>query len=441
MELDDLIDSSLREPHMVVGYALSRRLHALFPDMAIIHGTMPMFNVQAYAQAGLCTMTARDSPYPMWITYWAGPEHGNLDRPYQAMFDVRWEDEALTVLIVHWGGDHEQYHYFLLARSDEVARLFHRTVCMFNTQVADDELLVFDVNGWNKDELLFAAIKNATLDALVLRGSLKEDILSDVMRFFGARETYAEYNVPWKRGVLFVGPAGNGKTHAIKALINVLGETCIYVRTFGGGGPGDQMAIREIFGRARMVAPCVMVLEDLDSLITPQNRSYFLNELDGFAGNDGLLTLATTNHPERLDPAIVDRPSRFDRKYPFDLPELEERQRYIDQWNGGLREALRLSPEAIGRLAEETAEFSFAYLKELFLSSTMRWIESAGARSMDEVMEEQAPVLREQMASVVELTSDPGYGISMPMMGHHRPAMHHMGNYRPHGQGPDEIPL
>ena len=130
-------------------------------------------------------------------------------------------------------------------------------------------------------------------------------------------------------------------------------QKCIYVKTFSAGAP-DQMGIRAIFEKARELAPCLLVLEDLDSLITPNNRSYFLNELDGFAGNEGVLTLATTNHPERLDPAILDRPSRFDRKYPFPLPEREERLAYIANWNHTLRPALRLSAEGIDRVADAT---------------------------------------------------------------------------------------
>jgi len=90
-------------------------------------------------------------------------------------------------------------------------------------------------------------------------------------------------------------------------------------------------------------------------------------EPDGFAGNTGILTLATTNHPERLDPAIVDRPSHFDRKYLFDLPAVEERHAYIAQWNRSLQPALRLSGAAVAAIAARTDDFSFAYLKELFI--------------------------------------------------------------------------
>lgn len=69
-----------------------------------------------------------------------------------------------------------------------------------------------------------------------------------------------------------------------------------------------------VFGKAREMAPCVLILEDLDALINDRNRSYFLNQLDGFEANDGIIVIGTTNHFERLDPAISTRPSRFDRK-------------------------------------------------------------------------------------------------------------------------------
>jgi SpoVK/Ycf46/Vps4 family AAA+-type ATPase len=158
-----------------------------------------------------------------------------------------------------------------------------------------------------------------------LKGHLKQDILDDLKQFFVSHALYDQYGIPWKRGILFVGPPGNGKTHAVKAIINSLAQPCLYVKSFRAEYRTDEDNIRHVFERARKSAPCILVLEDLDSLLTQQNRSFFLNELDGFAANVGIVTLATTNHPERLDPSILDRPSRFDRKHPFDLPELPER--------------------------------------------------------------------------------------------------------------------
>lgn len=77
---------------------------------------------------------------------------------------------------------------------------------------------------------------------------------------------------------------------------------------------GDEWGIHLVFEKAREAAPCVVVLEDLDSLITDANRSFFLNQLDGLTGNDGLLVIGSTNHFDRLDPGLSSRPSRFDRK-------------------------------------------------------------------------------------------------------------------------------
>ena len=77
---------------------------------------------------------------------------------------------------------------------------------------------------------------------------------------------------------------------------------------------GDEGGIAAVFEKARQLSPCVIVLEDLDSLIDDQNRSFFLNQVDGLEGNDGLLMIGTTNHFDRLDPGLSTRPSRFDRK-------------------------------------------------------------------------------------------------------------------------------
>jgi AAA+ superfamily predicted ATPase len=153
----------------------------------------------------------------------------------------------------------------------------------------------------------------------------------------------------------------------------------------------------EVFTRARMTTPCVLVLEDLDSMIDESNRAFFLNELDGFHSNTGLVVLATTNHPEKLDSSILDRPSRFDRKYYFRLPADAERRAYIARWNGELQPEMRLTEKGMGRVVKETHDFSFAYLKELFVTSMVQWISSSGILSMDEVLLAQTNLLRSQM--------------------------------------------
>ena len=77
----------------------------------------------------------------------------------------------------------------------------------------------------------------------------------------------------------------------------------LYVKSFRSWR-GEEGAMADVFGKARQVSPCVIILEDLDALINDYNRSFFLNQLDGLENNDGILVVATTNHLERIDPAL-----------------------------------------------------------------------------------------------------------------------------------------
>ncbi len=54
--------------------------------------------------------------------------------------------------------------------------------------------------------------------------------------------------------------------------------------------------IRAVFMKARQMSPCLVILEDIDTVIGAMNRSYFFNEVDGLEDNDGILMIATTNH-------------------------------------------------------------------------------------------------------------------------------------------------
>lgn len=59
---------------------------------------------------------------------------------------------------------------------------------------------------------------------------------------------------------------------------------------------GNHTCVQEIFTKARRMAPCLLVFEDIDSLVEDNVKSYFLNEMDGLEDNDGILVVATTNY-------------------------------------------------------------------------------------------------------------------------------------------------
>jgi len=195
--------------------------------------------------------------------------------------------------------------------------------------------------------------------------------------------------ITWKRGILLLGPPGNGKTESLKALINSTPQKALYVKSFSSAA-GSEFAVRQIFEHARQFAPCILIIEDIDSMVTEHVKSFFLNELDGLVRNQGVLTIATTNHPERIDDAILNRPSRFDVKYDFALPNETLRKQFSFKWIKKARESTsevenlfaRTDDEAIaGDIAKRTEGWSFAFLKELFVSFLLRY---AHDKSLDE---------------------------------------------------------
>lgn len=402
-EISTLIAETLVLPADFKGCFATIELNKLFPDKAILQVSSSYFDLEKYANDGHCTIAMRPDVVPDTYLNYRGIKYSLSTEARNVWYEINWQGKKLQAVFISWQkGFHEEHKQgWIIADSVDIAREFYKNVCDWNAEVRG-EVLVFDGGCWHKDETLFQAIKNATFDNLILPPALQKEIQDDFAQFFASREIYERYRIPWKRGVLLLGQPGNGKTHTIKALLNWLDVPCLYVKSFKSQYTTDMANIASVFQRARQTTPCLLVLEDLDSLINDQNRSFFLNELDGFATNTGIVLLATTNHPERLDPALINRPSRFDRKYYFDLPKEPERFAYIRFWNDAMEHNLKIGEESIADVVAATEGFSFAYLKELFLSAMMRWISNPSQAGMAAVLIEQCLILREQMNAMQE---------------------------------------
>jgi hypothetical protein len=394
-----MILETLRHSASALPYAALTALQNIAPASFIFETSDTDFTWQQYAAAGLCECMAKPDFLVQSLYTWSQED----DRPYRTVlvgfFDVRWQGKTLGLLQVQFETScGTSSRVWLVGENEATACEFFTAVCRWSTPIRE-EIYVFEEGYWNKDGDLFKSIQSSRLENLILPPGLKEAIRDDAATFFASQERYRRFNIPWKRGLILIGPPGNGKTHMIKALINDLKQPCLYVKSLKSRYHNEDLCIRQVFEKARACAPCILVMEDIDALIDNENRSFFLNELDGFRKNEGLLVIATTNHPEKLDPAIVDRPSRFDRKYHFDLPAVAERAAYLGWWNRQLDESLRLTDVGIAAVAAAAEGFSFAYLKELALASTMAWMNRPES-PMDETMAVQLVGLREQMASI-----------------------------------------
>lgn len=402
--LKEFINEALCQPNDFLPYFVSQKLAEWYPESAILENEAWTFDLRDYAAAGLCSLWPQEPVHCQVETTWHRSDNTFEQELENGWYSILWPDSAaggqehlLDVVQLTWlsaGG--ETTRRWIIAETRAVAEKFLRAVCEYGEEV-HGEILVYEDGYWCKDDKLFASIKSATFDNLILPPQLKQELREDFRRFFASREVYERYGIPWKRGALLLGPPGNGKTHAIKALLNELKLPCLYVKSFNSFRKTEQSCLRAVFARARHCAPCVVVLEDLDTLVGKKSRAFLLNELDGFANNHGVAVIASTNHPKKLDAAMLERPSRFDRKYHFTAPAAPERLAYFKAWNQTLQAELQLKEAEFAALVERTNGFSFAYLKELFLSAMMQWMIEQRPGTMGAILLERAALLRGQI--------------------------------------------
>jgi transitional endoplasmic reticulum ATPase len=135
------------------------------------------------------------------------------------------------------------------------------------------------------------------------------------------------------RGVLLVGPPGTGKTLTARALAEELGANYIAIagpEVMGKYYGEAEGRLRAVFEKAAKSAPCIVFIDEIDSLAPDRAKvegevekrlvAQLLSLMDGFAKAEGVIVLAATNRPDYLDPALR-RPGRFDREVLFRVPD------------------------------------------------------------------------------------------------------------------------
>ena len=164
--------------------------------------------------------------------------------------------------------------------------------------------------------------------------------LSEIVEFLRNPAKYNAIGAKIPKGVLLFGPPGTGKTLLARAVAGEAGVPFFsisgsdFVEMFVGVGASR---VRDLFAQAKKKAPCIIFIDEIDAVgrqrgaglggghdEREQTLNQLLVEMDGFGANEGIITIAATNRPDILDPALL-RPGRFDRQITVDRPDLRGR--------------------------------------------------------------------------------------------------------------------
>jgi len=367
---------------------LNELIKSAHSDQQVVRTSPRRCDLMGFAAAGFASITKNEDDFYEASRQYSAPgprvERDKAvlrDHVTFAQWQYSWKDHTFLLYETEYREQHAaptKLYFLLSPKSSKVAAESSPidelllAVGRWSSEL-HDEIYVFDDGHWQKSKELFNSVHGSSWDEVILDPDMKSNLISDVQGFFDNRGLYKQLAVPWKRGLILHGVPGNGKTISIKALIASLAARedpvpSLYVKSFDAC-QGEKYSIRSIFSQARNMAPCLLIFEDLDSLVTDKTRSYFLNEVDGLESNDGILMVGSTNHLDKLDPAISKRPSRFDRKYFFKIPGWEERVAYARFWRSKLlsSDLVDFPEEACNYIADLSDGFSFAYMKELFV--------------------------------------------------------------------------
>ena len=165
--------------------------------------------------------------------------------------------------------------------------------------------------------------------------------LTEVVEFLKDPGKFTSIGATIPKGVLLAGPPGTGKTLLAKAVAGEAGVPFFtisgsdFVEMFVGIGASR---VRDLFVQAKKNAPCIIFIDEIDAVgrqrgaglggghdEREQTLNQLLVEMDGFGANEGIITLAATNRPDILDPALL-RPGRFDRQVVVGRPDLHGRE-------------------------------------------------------------------------------------------------------------------
>ena len=211
----------------------------------------------------------------------------------------------------------ESFAIHIFSRDREIARQLLEDARDVAMPLGDNRLAIHRASYSSWDEQMKRLPRPP--ESVVLRAGLMESLIDDVRDFLVRRDWYVNRGIPYRRGYLLYGPPGTGKSSAVLAIASAMKMDIAILSLANSSLDDDDLC--------QLLSNCpvnsIVLIEDIDCVFVERKAtedkpnkltfSGLLNAIDGVAAGEGRILFATTNHIERLDPALI-RPGRIDRK-------------------------------------------------------------------------------------------------------------------------------
>lgn len=191
-----------------------------------------------------------------------------------------------------------------------------------------------------------------------------EKVVSEIQNFWSKESLFKTHGLSYKRGIILWGPPGSGKSSTVQLVLKDVIDR---------GGVAIKFAIPNLFiectrilRKIQPTTPIVVLMEDIDAILDEWGEPEVLNILDGVETVEKVVYLATTNYPELLGERIINRPSRFDRRFKMPHPGKKSREIYLNHLFS--KETVSMENINIEQWIEDTEGMSISHLKELFIA-------------------------------------------------------------------------